>query len=295
MHDPYFSFNQDKKDNHLSTRSALTAVVEIMNNDYFMESEKFHEIQLFYEELAREIYNSQLHHYSYGFGIIEPEIRIISNRIHFFSPLYLEDDVPELSSAVFKLFVEYLGMLQTVSLSHSLAIRGYAGIDKGLKTWASSGNTRQTDKKDTLVLSDMLKIFTLDDIFPDGMEQRFLPHVVLPLIHGDNFLHANRILTEINAIGIFMADEIGNFPCAEVAICADMLIETILDGKNLFMTNWVQWTEMHPDHYTVGEIKEKIARLSKGDEKNFASFWKKFKRLAEQPGKSVKIRNPECK
>jgi hypothetical protein len=295
MNDPYSSNYQDKKDNHLSSRTALTAVVEIMNYDCFTESEKLQEIKLFYEDLANEIYSSQLHHYSYGFGIIEPEIRIVSNRIYFFSPLYLEDNVPELNSTVFKLFVEYLNMLQAVSLSHCLAVRGYAGIDKGYKTWVSSVHTSQTDKKDTLVLSDMLEIFTLDDIFPDGMEQRYLPHVVFPLVHGDNFLNTDRLLAEINAIGIYMPDEIRNYPCSEVSICADMLIETRLDGKNLFKANWVQWAEMHPDNYAVPDIMESIAALAKGDEKNYASLWKKFKSLAKPSEKTHKNRNPECK
>ncbi|HYW96845.1 MAG TPA: hypothetical protein VE870_14720, partial [Bacteroidales bacterium] len=107
MPDPFFSGDNDKK---LSLQSALMAVVEILNYDHFLQTDRLHELHKFYEELTYEVYHMRLKNYGYGFEVIQPEINIVSDRIYFSSRLYLEDDVPELNMMVFKIFTDTLNL-----------------------------------------------------------------------------------------------------------------------------------------------------------------------------------------
>ncbi len=280
MPDSYFSNEGNMKDKNLSPRSALTGVIEIMNYNYFLEFDKFHELKLFYDELAQEIYFSRVQKCSYGLRVIEPEIRILSDRIYILSFLYLEDDLPEMSSMGFKLFVETCNMLLAVALKHELALRGFAGIDQCINIQASSGSPIQPSKKDNLVLSDVLKVFPFEEIFPEGMDQKFITPVNLQVFHSNNFLNATRLLSEINSVGIFMPINIKNYPAAEIAIYADLLIETKLEGKKLFVANWFNWADKHPENFPVRDVRENIARLALGSKNNYSSYWKKFSEIS---------------
>ncbi len=280
MPDPYFSNEENIKDENLTPRSALTGVIEIMNYNYFLELDKFHELQSFFNELAKEFYFSSLQKYNLGLKIIEPEIRILSDRIYIFSPLYIENNLPEMSSMAFKLFVESCNIILAVALKHELAIRGFAGIDQCIKILASAGDSFRSSKKDSLLLSDVIKVFSFDEIFPEGMGQKFIPAVDLPVFHANNFFHANQLLSEIKAIGIYMPDDIRNFPAAEITIYSDHLIETTLEGKKIFLANWANWAEKHSEDFPMDEVRDSITRLASGKENNYSLFWKKFSEIS---------------
>lgn len=280
MPDSYFSDIGPEKDNDLFPRSSLTGVIEIMNYNYFVESDKFHELQSFFDELAEEIYYSRLQKYNLGLGVAEPEIGILSDRIYIFSPLYLENDLPEMSSMVFKLFVELCNMLLAIALKHEVAIKGFAGIDQCIKTLATSGNPCRSSKKDTILLADVLKVFSFEEIFPAGLGQKFIPSFDLPVFHANNFLNANRLLSEITSIGIFMPDDIRNYPAAEISIFSDLLIETSLAGKKIFLANWSDWADKHHEDFPIEEVRESITKMVAWSENNYSLYWKNFSEIS---------------
>lgn len=268
------NFSRERKD--FSFKSVLTAVVEIMNYNYFLELDKFHELQLFYEELVDEIFNMRQQNFSYGFEMVQPEITILSDRIYLYTNLYLEDDVPELNTMVFKLFVETLNLLLAVGLKHDLAIRGFAGPDTGIKSITPSGVAVRPVKKDNLVLTDMLKVFRFDQIFPEEGDQKIATTFISSSLHSTRFHQASNLLKEINAIGIYFPEEIRNCPYAEVSIYSDMLIETKLQDNMRYVANWLNWAQKHPDKFPVEDVRGTIIECGKGSEKHHASSWKRF-------------------
>ena len=292
MPDSYFSSEKNQNDKKFSTQSALTAVVEIMDYEYFMESDKFHELQSFYNELACELHTFQRQNYRRGFGAIKPDFRIMSDRIYVYSFLYLEENVPELSSMIFNIFVEACNMLLAVALKHEMVVRGIAGIDALFNTYVDSGSGSRLEKEDTLMLADMLKVFTFEEIFPEGLDQVFIPAVAIPVLHSHNFLHANHLLKEINAVGIYLPDTIRSYPAAELAIYSDLLIETSMEGEKVFAANWFNWADKHPENFPVEEVQQSIARLALCSESKYAGYWKKFNELS--PGlKDHLLINPD--
>jgi len=276
MPDSYFSIERKEPDNKLSPKSALTAVIEIMNFEAFLKPEKLSDLKSFYDELAQEIYYSKRLNYSHGLEVVKPEIRIISNRIYLFSFLHLEEKVPELSSMAFKLFVEYCNMVLALGLKHEMVIRGFAGPDKVIKTKVFSGSGNWMGKEDTLVLSDIIKVFPFDEIFPEGIDQVHIPAFELPVLHAGNFLNADILLNEIKAVGIYMPFEIQSLPSSELAVLSDLLKETSLNGKKIFVANWFNWADKHHQDFPVTEVRESIERLAKEKGSEYFLFWKNF-------------------
>ena len=279
MPDSYFSNKEAKKEINFVPRSGLTAVIEIMEYDNFVESEKFQELQSFFTDLAIEIHTSQRDNYRRGFGVIRPEFRIVSDRIYLYSFLHLEKNVPEVSSMVFNLFVDTCNMLFAIALKHEIAIRGIAGIDELLNSEVSSGSPSWLEKNDTLMLWDMLKVFSFEEIFPEGLEKVLIPAASLSVVHAGNFFHADSLLSEINAVGIYLPENIMNYPSAELAIYSDLLIETVMDDKKVFATSWENWAAKHAEGFPVNKVHESIKRLSKKTESKLSNYWKNFSKI----------------
>lgn len=276
MPDPYFFNDNLNNDLQFTPRTALSAVIEIVDYDAYVEAGKYYDLQLFYYNLAEEVHKAIKDNYRRGFNVINPEFRIISNRIYLFSMLYLEDNVPELSSMVFNLFVDTCNMILTVSLNHGLIIRGIGGVDKLINTKISSGRAGWLEKKDTLILSDMLKVFSFDEIFPDGLDKVFIPPASLNILHCENFLKSEQLLSGINAAGIYFPDNLRNYPAAELAIYSDMLLETSLKGNKVFVSNWLSYANKHQDYFNIDELKRKLTTLADEKRSGHSDFWKKF-------------------
>ena len=279
MPDPYFS---SEGETPLQIQSALTAVVEIMNYDFFLEYDKLHELQLFYKELSDEIYHLRRQNYGFGFEVIQPQMVFLSDRIYLYSDLYLEKEVPELNMMVFKIFVETLNLLLAVGLKHQLALRGFAGPDKGSKMDVSSCMASRVEVKDSIVLTDMLKIFNFNQIFPDDIDQKFAPALNFTSIHSERLHRANSLLKEISAIGIYFPEKIQEAAYAEVAIFSDMLIETKLEDPMRFVCNWQNWAARHPGKFLLEEVTETITEAAGARENIFASMWRKFAEIGER-------------
>ena len=279
MPNSYFSNKGAKKEINFTPRSGLTAVLEIMEYEQLVKSEKFHVLESFFTDLAVEIHASQRDHYRRGFGVIRPEFRIVSNHIYMYSFLYLEKNVPDVSSMIFNLFVETCNMVLAVALKHEIAIRGFAGIDELLNSEVSSGSPGWLEKNDTLMLWDMLKVFSFEEIFPEGLEKVMIPAAALSVVHAGNFFHADRLLADIDAIGIYIPENIMNYPSAELAIYSDLLIETTLNDKKMFAASWDNWANKHPDDFPVNKVRESIKRLSKRAESKLSKYWKNFSEI----------------
>lgn len=269
------------KDIKFQPVSSLTAVIEIVDYDYYVDFGKLYALQSYFSDLAGEIHKAERENYRRGFSVINPEFRIISNRIYVFSPLYIEKDVPELSSMVFNLFVGTCNMILAVSLRNKFTIRGIAGVDEFFDTSINSGNPSWLEKKDTLILSDMLKIFSFDEIFPDGLDRVFIPPASLKILHGLNFMKADKLLPNINSVGIFFPDSIRNYPSAELAIYSDMLLETSLNDKKVFASNWIDYAVKHEDTFNVEELRKNLSLMAENKESFYSEFWKKFLSYAD--------------
>jgi hypothetical protein len=276
----YFSTEAwEKKESSLKPYSAMTAVVEIMNFNFLIEQGKFDSILSFYKDIANEMYNIKMRDYNYGLNLLEPEIKIQSDRIYLYSHLYFEKNLTDLSSMVFKKFVELCNLIVSVALKQDIVLRGFAGIDEITQAELSSGNLKQSEKKDNLLHSDMLKVFSFNEIFPEGLDQVFIPPVSIPMFLCTNFLNADSYLSEITAVGIYLPIETGNSPSSEVAIYSGLLYETILDGKKVFAVNCFEWAQKHLDVFPTEAIKERISLKASDKDNKFAHYWKKFNAL----------------
>lgn len=262
MPDSYFLDEKINNDLEFSPRSALTAVIEIMNYNHYLESANYFELQTFYFNLAEEIHKAIRDNYRRGFNVIIPEFRIISNRIYIYTLLYLEKDVPELNSMIFNLFVETCNMLMAVSLRDNMVIRGIAGIDKLFKSKISSNSSSWLEKKDTLILSDMLKVFSFDEIFPEGLEKVFIPPASLRILHSENFLKAEVLLSDINTVGIYFPANIQDYAFSELAVYSDMLLEISVAKKKFFTANWINYANKYPDTFNIDELKKRLSVLA---------------------------------
>ena len=131
----------------IQVRSQLTACIEILNFDDLLETGEINTIQVFYERIAQEIYNTRKKNYTWGFRVIEPEFRNFRGNLVLVSKLYKEEDLNDLNSVIFKLFIEFCNIILSAALHLHIPIRGmvhigenYMGKLKSRKPAVISGN-----------------------------------------------------------------------------------------------------------------------------------------------------------
>ena len=87
-------------------------------------NEEIDKIQVFYERIGQEIYNTRKKNYSWGFRVIEPQFLNFSERIILVSRLYEEETLVDLNSVVFKLFTEFNNNYPFKCPSHAYSRQG---------------------------------------------------------------------------------------------------------------------------------------------------------------------------
>lgn len=270
----------NEKPSNNSPHSALTAVIEILNYQSSLEAGKFNPLPDFFSELANEIYSTKWKNYNHSYSAILPEIRIEADRIYLYSPLFLEKNLPDLSNLVFQLFVEFCNMLLAIALKHEIALRGIAGIDEVTKSKIYSGSVTRSKKKDTLMLGDMLKVFSFEEIFPEGIGEVFIPPVVISVYQSNILMRANHLLSEIKAVGIYWPEDILNYPAAEVSIYSDLLIETSINSRKMYAASWNNWVKKNPESFSEKDLSEVITSLANDSATDFAQYWDKFSKIS---------------
>ena len=206
-----------------------------------MEQGELSTIQVFYERVAQEIYSTRKKNYSWGFKVIEPEFLNLSDRIYLSSRLYYDEDMADLNSVVFKLFIEFNNIVLSTALHMHIPIKGIIRIGDVYKGTVTSRKPALVSGKDPLILNDLLKVFSFGEIFPRGFSSGMIPAVDVPFHFGENLSQLHADLASIEAVGIFMPLEYRNTPATEVTILSNMMTAIEVNGRALFVCNWKEW------------------------------------------------------
>lgn len=222
-------------------QSQLISCIEILGFNQLISGGEISTIQVFYEKIAQEIYNTRKKNYTWGFKVIEPEMLSLSNKLYLTSRLYFDKDLTDLNSVVFKLFIEFNNIILSTALHMHLPVKGIIRMGNVYSGTVTSRKPALVSGKEPLILGDLLKVFSFGEIFPHGFSSGMIPAVEMPYHFGENLSQLEADLEGINAVGIFMPLEYRNNPATEVTILSNMLRATEVDGKGLFVCNWKEW------------------------------------------------------
>jgi hypothetical protein len=234
----------------IQAHSQVSACIEILNFTEMLSNGEIPRIQVFYERIGQEIYNTRKKNYSWGFRVIEPQFLNFSERMVLVSKLYKEEDLNDLNSVVFKLFIEFSNIVLATALHMHIPIRGLIRIGDTYRGAVRSRKPAVMSGQDPLILSDLLKVFSIEEIFPTGFSEGLIPAVDIPFHFGEGMCKVMREVTELESIGIFMPIEHNRDKLADVTILSGMMTETGVRGKRYFACNWKEWMSEHTDCFS---------------------------------------------
>ena len=188
----------------IKPHSQVSSTIQILGFDDMISKGEISTLQVFYERVAQEIYNARKKNYSWGFGVIEPEFRNFSDRMVLVSKLYKEERLADLNSLVFKLFTEFNNIVLSTALHMHLPIKGVIHIGSTYRGTVKSRKPALVSGKDPLILSDLLKVFSIGEIFPNGFSEGMIPAVDMPFHFGKSLIQSQKDLDAIQSVGIFM-------------------------------------------------------------------------------------------
>ena len=263
MSDPDINIFQPVND-PIQPHSQVSSCIEILNFSDMIAGGEISRIQVLYERIGQEIYNTRKKNYSWGFRVIEPQFLNFSDRLVLVSKLYKEEELSDLNSVVFKLFIEFNNIVLSAALNMHIPIRGIVRIGEIYRGAVRSRKPAVISGKDPLILSDLLKVFSIGEIFPSGFSEGLIPAVDVPFHFGEGLCKSINEITTLESIGIFMPLEYNKDKTADVTILSNMMVETDVNGTKCFACNWKEWmsehTECVPD--TVVEFAESEAGKS---------------------------------
>ncbi|MEN8229666.1 MAG: hypothetical protein ABFS38_16010 [Bacteroidota bacterium] len=229
----------------IKPHSQVTSCIQIPEFEKMVSKGEISKIQVFFERIAQEIYNTRKKNYTWGFGVIEPEFHNFSDRIILVSKLYKEEKLADLNSVIFKLFSEFNNLILSTALHMHIPIRGMIRIADTYHGTVQSKKPALVSGNDPLILSDLLKAFSIDEIFPNGFSDGMIPAVDMPYHFGGSFCKSLKELSTLESIGIFMPAEETKDTVADVTILSNMIVETEIEGKKIFACNWKEWMSEH--------------------------------------------------
>ena len=263
MSDPDKNIFQPVND-PIQPHSQVSSYIEILNFSDMIAGGEISRIQVLYERIGQEIYNTRKKNYSWGFRVIEPQFLNFSDRLVLVSKLYKEEELSDLNSVVFKLFTEFNNIVLSAALNMHIPIRGIVRIGEIHRGAVRSRKPAVISGKDPLILTDLLKVFSIGDIFPSGFSEGLIPAVDVPFHFGEGLCRSISEITILESIGVFMPLEYNKDKTADVTILSNMMVETDVNGTKCFACNWKEWmsehTECVPD--TVVEFAESEAGKS---------------------------------
>lgn len=219
----------------------LSACIEIIGFNEMLANGEIDKIQVFYENIGQEIYNARKKNYSWGFRVIEPQFLNFSERIILATRLYREETLADLNSVVFKLFTEFNNIILSSALHMHIPIRGMIRIGETYRGAVRSRKPAVMSGKDPLILSDLLKVFSINEIFPNGFSEGLIPAVDVPFHFGAGICQSFQDITKLESIGIFMPKEFNMESAADVTILSNMMAETKIEGEEILACNWKEW------------------------------------------------------
>ena len=258
----------------IQAHTQLSSCIEILGFNEMVARNEIDKIQVFYERIGQEIYNARKKNYSWGFRVIEPQFLNFSERIILASRLYKEETLADLNSVVFKLFTEFNNIIASTALSMHIPIRGIIRIGETYRGAVRSRKPAVMSGKDPLILSDLLKVFSISEIFPNGFSEGLIPAVDVPFHFGAGICQSFSEITRLESIGIFMPAEFNVKNTADVTILSNMMAEIKIDGEVYFACNWKEWMTEHidcsPDN--IMAFAESEARSSRPHAKKWKSL-----------------------
>jgi len=231
----------------IEASSQVSSCIEVLDFSSMLEDGDLPKIQVFYEKIAQEIYNARKKNYSWGFSVIEPEFINLNDRLVLVAKLYDEEEFDELNSVIFKLFVEFNNIILSTALHMHIPIRGIIRLGQIYRGSVVSRKPALMSGKDPLILSDLLKVFSFNDIFPNGFSGRLIPAVEFPFHFGEGMCRTDKVLEKMDSVGIFMP--IGHLmdKVANVTILSNMMVECDVAGTTYLACNWKEWMSHHED------------------------------------------------
>lgn len=231
----------------IKPHSQVSSCIEILNFDEMVTNGEIDKIQVFYERIGQEIYNTRKKNYSWGFRVIEPQFLNFSERITLVSKLYKEENLSNLNSVVFKLFTEFNNIILSAALHMHIPIRGIIRIGETYRGAVRSRKPAVVSGKDPLILSDLLKVFSIGEIFPTGFSEGLIPAVDIPFHFGKSLCKSFAEISDFESIGIFMPLDNNKDKIADVTLLSNMMVEGKVNGSKCFVCNWKEWMYEHSD------------------------------------------------
>ena len=257
----------------IQAHSQISSTILIHGFNSMVEHNEIARIQVLYERLAQEIYNTRKKNYSWGFRVIEPEFFNYADRINLVSKLYVEEELADLNSIVFKLFIEFNNIILSTALHMHMPITGIIRMGEAYRGSVKSRKPALVSGKDPLILSELLKVFSIGEIFPDGFSEGLIPAVDMPYHFGKIFCKSELELSAIESVGIFLPADCISDRIADVTILANMIVETEINGHRVLACNWKEWMREQTDCSADNVIAyaEKQAKKSASTD---AKMWK---------------------
>lgn len=231
----------------IKSHSQVSSCIQIPGFDILVKNGEISTIQVLFERIAQEIYNTRKKNYSWGFGVIEPEFLNFSDRIILVSKLYKEENLADLNSVIFKLFTEFNNIILSTALHMHIPIRGIIQIGDTYRGTLKSRKPALVSGKDPLILADLLKVYSIGEIFPIGFSEGMIPAVDMPYHFGESFDKSFAELSKLESVGIFMPTVHMKDKIADVTILSNMIVESEVGGHKFLVCNWKEWMSEHSD------------------------------------------------
>jgi hypothetical protein len=231
----------------MQPHSQVSSCIEILGFGEMVGSGETSRIQVLYERIGQEIYNTRKKNYSWGFRVIEPEFLCFAERMVLISKLYREEELKDLNSVIFKLFTEFNNIILSTALHMHIPIRGIIRIGDAYRGIVKSRKPAVVTGKDPLILSDLLKVFSIGEIFPNGFTEGLIPAGDIPYHFGEGLCSFQIEPALFESIGIFMPLEYNKDNIADVTILSNMMVTADVNGDTCFVCNWKEWMSEHTD------------------------------------------------
>jgi hypothetical protein len=261
--------------NPIQAHTELCSCIEILGFDEMTDKGEINKIQVFYERIGQEIYNTRKKNYSWGFAVIEPHFFNFSERLILSSNLYKEKTLADLNSVVFKLFAEFNNIILVTALDMQIPIRGIIRMGETYKGAVRSRKPALLTGEDPLILSDLLKVFSISEIFPNGFSEGMIPAVDIPYHFGPGMSKYIADLNKLESVGIFMPPNPKIKNIADVTILSGMMSEIEIDGKKYTVCNWKTWMNEHSNcsmETILAAAESKVSAASSAHGKKWQSF-----------------------
>ena len=265
----------------IKPHSQVSSCIEILDFDEMVANGEISKIQVLYERIGQEIYHTRKKNYSWGFKIIEPEFLNFSERIVLISKLFKEEHLFDLNSVIFKLFTEFNNIIVSAALHMHIPVRGIIRIGDTYRGHVKSRKPAVVSGKDPLILSDLLKVYSIGEIFPTGFSEGLIPAMDMPYHFGKSLSKSSVEIANMESIGVFMPVEYNKDKTADVTILSNMIVETEVNGQKYYACNWKEWMSEHSDCFS-----DNIIAFAESEAKNSASpHAKKWKSLISYSAK----------